>query len=102
MFKRLEPEWYDSPAAVRGMTALHPDDIGEVCAALALPLHSQGKALGVLEFFHTSPYPRDDELLQLTTFIALHIAGYLDQLRGTDLLERSSSVTRKRAVRGWT
>ena len=76
VFQRLEPEWYDSPAAVRSMAALRPEDIGEVCAALALPLHSQGKALGVLEFFHTSPYPRDDELLQLTTFIALHIAGY--------------------------
>jgi diguanylate cyclase (GGDEF)-like protein/PAS domain S-box-containing protein len=100
VWKCLEPDWLDNPADVRRLAALDREDVEPVYAALALPLHSQGKGLGVLEFFHASPYPRDDELLQLTMFIAMHIAGYIEQLRGTDLLERSRTVARTDELTG--
>lgn len=100
VWQTVEPQWLDTPDAIQSMSAGSPEHLAQIRAALALPLHSQGKALGVLEFLHTSPYRRDDELLQLTTFIALHIAGYLDQLRGTDLLERSRTVARTDELTG--
>ena len=100
VWQQLEPDWIDGPDATRHLAIRSPSEAELVCSMLALPLHSQGKALGVIEFFHASRYPRDDELLSLTMFIAVHIAGYLDRLRGTDLLERSRTTARTDELTG--
>jgi diguanylate cyclase (GGDEF)-like protein/PAS domain S-box-containing protein len=100
VWQRLEPDWVDSPEAVRRLAMVPRPEVEQVCSVLALPLHSQGKVLGVIEFFHASRYPRDDELLNLTMFIAMHIAGYLDRLRGSDLLQRSYTVARTDELTG--
>lgn len=100
VWQSLEPDWIDGAAAVRRQSALAGPELDSVCAILALPLLSRGRVLGVLQFFHGSPYPRDDELLALTMFVAMHIASYLDQLRGTDLLERSRTVARTDELTG--
>jgi diguanylate cyclase (GGDEF)-like protein/PAS domain S-box-containing protein len=100
IWERLEPDWVDTSEAVRREAMATRSEVEPVCSVLALPLHSQGKALGVIEFFHASRYPRDDELLNLTMFIAMHIAGYLDRLRGTDLLQRSHTVARTDELTG--
>jgi diguanylate cyclase (GGDEF)-like protein len=65
----------------------------QVAEGVALPLHADGAALGVLEFFSTAPRPVDAAERRLVGQVASQLAGFMDRVRRAEravLLERAA------------
>ena len=84
-------------------SAMHQDFFGQFCAHIILPLHSQDRMLGTLEFFLADkPQSRDllpleKEDLELLEILAVHLAATLERTRAQEQLSAANQASILRA-----
>ncbi len=87
------PVWHPDAASVAAALTAGTGPAGaalappaqDVQAALALPLRSGERTVGVLAFYADTPHEPDDPVVRLLSGVAAHLAQYLERRRAEDL-----------------
>jgi signal transduction histidine kinase/PAS domain-containing protein len=80
-----EPVWLPDTTTNRGPLTLDTVDANQICAALAVPVRSGERIIGVLTFFADERREPDEPTLSLLAGIAAHLGQYLERRRAEEL-----------------